>query len=67
MTKWSASAFQSHTAVQELFVPEKRSHSKPENKLLSPKECKVLCEEKVKEKGSSSCSSSCNALIGTSR
>lgn len=44
------------------FCTEKRFYSKPENKLLSPKECKVWREEKVKEKESSSCSSSCNAL-----
>lgn len=67
MTKSSASAFQSHTAVQELFIQEQRFYSKSEKKLLSPKERKVWHEEKVKEKGSSSCWSSCNALTGTSR
>lgn len=45
---WSVSLFQSHAAVQKLFVPEDRFYSKPEKKLLSLKECKVGGEEKGK-------------------
>ena len=41
-------SFQSHAAVQELFVPEDRFYSKPEKKVRSLKECKVGGEEKGK-------------------